>query len=82
MDLGCVTLTTLRLKLTDIPQNLISSRSSLDKHVLKIWSISVSGFRLWNTHKLYEPHCLYGLRLKIEEQKSAKIERTLQVKWV
>ena len=35
------------------PQNLISSRSSWDKHTLKIWGKSMQGFRLWSTHKLF-----------------------------
>ena len=62
--------------LPDTLQNLTSSRSSWGKHPLKIWSKSVQGFRLWNTHKLYaRRHCpdgagddynpsLYGLGLK------------------
>ena len=40
------------------PQKLIRSGSSWGKHILKIWSKSMHGFRLWNTHKLYDPKIL------------------------
>ena len=39
--------------LLDTAQNLISSRSFGDRHILKFWKKSLHGFSLWNTHKVY-----------------------------
>ena len=57
MGLACGTPTNLKTQnlksvVVGYPQNLMNSRSSGGKHILKIWSKSINGFRLWNTNKL------------------------------